>query len=56
MPAAEWDRYLGEAERYLDVHDDTFAASVRQQRKAERLSSPLTDAPSARWTTIPTTP
>jgi len=44
MPAAEWDRYLGEAERYLDVHDDTFAASVRQQRMAERLGTPLAKA------------
>jgi choline dehydrogenase-like flavoprotein len=41
MPAAEWDHYFGEAERYLDVHDDTFAASVRQQRISQRLSSPL---------------
>ncbi len=44
MSPAEWDRYLVEAERYLDVHDDTFTASVRQQRITERLSSPLTDA------------
>jgi hypothetical protein len=44
MPADEWDRYLSEAERYLDVHDDTFAASVRQRRIAERLSSPLREA------------
>lgn len=44
QPAAEWDRYLGEAERYLDVHHDTFAASVRQRRIAERLSVPLAKA------------
>jgi choline dehydrogenase-like flavoprotein len=41
MSADEWDRYLGEAERYLDVHDDTFDASVRQQRMIERLRGPL---------------
>lgn len=34
MPAADWDHYLGAAERYLDVHDDTFATSVRQQRNS----------------------
>jgi choline dehydrogenase-like flavoprotein len=44
MPAPEWDHYLGEAERYLDVHDDTFAASVRQQRIVERLCAPLAEA------------
>jgi choline dehydrogenase-like flavoprotein len=44
MPADEWDRYLGEAERSLDVHDDTFAASVRQQRIVERLRGPLVAA------------
>ncbi len=37
MPDAEWDRYLGDAERYLDVHDDTFDASVRQRCIIERL-------------------
>lgn len=36
MPDAEWDRYLGDAERYLDVHDDTFDASVRQRCITER--------------------
>lgn len=44
VPASEWDHYLGEAERYLDVHDDTFAASVRQQRIIERLHAPLAEA------------
>lgn len=44
MPAPDWDHYLGEAERYLDVHDDTFAASLRQQRIAERLRAPLAEA------------
>ena len=43
MPTSEWDHYLGEAERYLDVHEDTFAASVRQQRIVERLRAPLAD-------------
>jgi choline dehydrogenase-like flavoprotein len=43
MTAPEWDHYLSEAERYLDVHDDTFAASVRQRRIAERLRAPLAD-------------
>lgn len=41
MPSAEWDRYLGDAERYLDVHDDTFDASVRQRCITERLRAPL---------------
>ena len=41
MPDAEWDRYLGDAERYLDVHDDTFDASVRQRCIIERLRMPL---------------
>lgn len=36
-----WDYYLSEAERYLDVHDDTFDASVRQQRITEQLRAPL---------------
>jgi hypothetical protein len=44
MPAPEWDHYLGEAERYLGVHDDTFTASVRQQRIVERLRVPLAEA------------
>lgn len=43
MPAPEWDHYLGEAERYLDVHDDTFGTSVRQQRIVERLRAPLAE-------------
>ena len=43
MPDAEWDRYLGEAELYLDVHDDTFDASVRQRCITERLRMPLSD-------------
>lgn len=41
MSDAEWDRYLGEAERYLDVHDDTFGDSVRQRCITERLRGPL---------------
>ena len=44
MSPSDWDHYLGEAERYLDVHDDTFAASVRQQRIVERLRAPLAEA------------
>ncbi len=43
MPADEWDRYLGEAERYFDVHDDTFDNSVRQRCIVERLRRPLAD-------------
>ena len=41
MPDVEWDRYLGDAERYLDVNDDTFGASVRQRCITERLRAPL---------------
>jgi choline dehydrogenase-like flavoprotein len=43
MPDDEWDRYLGDAEHYLDVHADTFDASVRQRRIVECLRTPLTD-------------
>ncbi|WP_267307989.1 GMC oxidoreductase [Mycobacterium barrassiae] len=43
MPVDEWDRYLGEAERYLDVHDDTFDDSVRQRCIVERLHGRLAD-------------
>ena len=43
MPDAEWDRYLGDAELYLDVHDDTFDASVRQRCITERLRMRLAD-------------
>lgn len=43
MPELEWDRYLAEAERYLDVHDDTFDASVRQRCITERLRAPLAE-------------
>ncbi|WP_325096635.1 FAD-dependent oxidoreductase [Mycolicibacterium vinylchloridicum] len=42
LSAAEWDRYLGDAERYLGVADDTFAGSVRQQRILEHLGPTLT--------------
>ncbi|WP_319435473.1 GMC oxidoreductase [Mycobacterium sp. RTGN5] len=41
LSAAEWDRYLGAAERYLGVTDDTFAGSVRQQRILDRLGPTL---------------
>ena len=43
MPDLEWDRYLGDAERYLDVHDDTFDASVRQRCIVERLRDRLAE-------------
>jgi choline dehydrogenase-like flavoprotein len=43
MPGVEWDRYLSDAERYLDVHADTFDASVRQRRITERLQAPLAE-------------
>lgn len=44
MPVAEWDRYLGDAERYLDVHADMFDASVRQRCITERLRAPLAES------------
>jgi choline dehydrogenase-like flavoprotein len=44
LSAAEWDRYLGVAETYLGVTDDTFAGSVRQQRILERLEPTLAAA------------
>jgi choline dehydrogenase-like flavoprotein len=43
MPDLEWDRYLGDAERYLDVHDGTFDASVRQRCIVERLRDRLAE-------------
>lgn len=43
MPHDEWDRCLGDAETYLDVHADTFDASVRQRCIVERLRAPLAD-------------
>jgi choline dehydrogenase-like flavoprotein len=42
MSDDEWDRYLGDAEHYLDVHCDTFDTSVRQRCIVERLRAPLT--------------
>ena len=44
LTAAEWDRYLGAAERYLEVADAAFAESVRQQRISERLGPTLAAA------------
>lgn len=44
LSAGEWDHYLGTAERYLGVADDTFAGSVRQQRILKRLEPPLASA------------
>ena len=41
---SEWDRYLGTAEHYLGVADDTFAESIRQQRISERLGPVLAAA------------
>jgi choline dehydrogenase-like flavoprotein len=41
LSAAEWERYLGVAEGYLGVTDDTFAGSVRQQRILDRLGPTL---------------
>ncbi|MFI5506645.1 FAD-dependent oxidoreductase [Mycobacterium sp. NPDC051804] len=43
MPDVEWDRYLEDAERYFDVRDDTFDASVRQRCITERLRAPLAE-------------
>jgi choline dehydrogenase-like flavoprotein len=40
----DWDRYLGAAERYLGVTDDSFAGSVRQQRILDRLGPTLAAA------------
>ena len=40
----EWEHYLGAAERYLGVTDDTFSGSVRQQRILERLGPVLAAA------------
>lgn len=44
LSPAEWDRYLGAAERYLGVTNDTFAGSVRQQRILDRLEPTLAAA------------
>ncbi|SBS78631.1 Pyranose oxidase [uncultured Mycobacterium sp.] len=44
LSAAEWDRYLGAAERYLGVAGDTFAGSARQQRILDRLGPALAAA------------